>query len=328
MKAAIVPGVSRPWEIREVNQPKVGPGQVLIKIKASGLCYTDVHISEGRFPMPPPQILGHEAVGEIVEVGPGVLSRNVGDRVGAMGFEGGCGRCEWCARGNSIFCQQMVMLGITALGGHAEYLVAPVDTTVLLPENLSYEQAAPMFCAGYTVWSGLQWAAPKPGETVAILGIGGLGHLALQLSVAAGFHTIAVSHSPEKDELIRGFGVREIARDGKDLARMGGADIVLACGNSTQAMTDIIHGLRPDGELIVMGLDTTSLTISLAELILRRIRIYGSNHNNRAHLYEVLQIAASGKIKAMIETYSLDQAPKAYERVAQGKARFRAVLVP
>jgi len=200
------------------------------------------------------------------------------------------------------------------------------DATYLIPEKVSYEQAAPIFCAGYTVYGGLRWADPHPHERVAVLGIGGLGHLAVQYAKAAGFHTIAVSHSPDKDKLIRGLGADEIVRDGKSLAVAGGADVILSTSNSAKSMVDSIQGLRPDGRFVAMGADAEPVSISLIDLITKRIRVIGSHQNGPEYLYEALDFVAQGKVKTIVETYPLAEAAKAYERVAEGKARFRAVL--
>jgi len=198
---------------------------------------------------------------------------------------------------------------------------------MLLPDGLSYEQAAPIFCAGYTVWGGLRRADPQPHERIAVVGIGGLGHLAVQYAKAAGFHTISVSHSSDKDKLIRELGADEIVRDGKGLARVGGADVVLATGNSSDAMADAIQGLRPDGRFVVMGVEAKPLPVSPVDLIMRRIKIVGSQQNGREYLYEALDYVANGKVKVIAETYKLDDITRAYERVAEGKVRFRAVVV-
>ena len=200
------------------------------------------------------------------------------------------------------------------------------DATTLLPEAVSYEQAAPIFCAGYTVWSGLRWADPHPHERVAVLGIGGLGHLAVQYAKAAGFETIAISHSPDKDKLIRELGADEIVRDGKGLAAAGGADIILSTTNSSKAMAESIQGLRPDGRFVAMGADADPIPVPLMDLIGKRIRVIGSTQNGREYLYEALDFVAKGKVRVIAETYPLADARKAYERVAEGKARFRAVL--
>jgi alcohol dehydrogenase len=326
MRAAVVPAVHGKWEVRKVPTPVPGANQVLIKIHASGLCYTDVHITGGAIPTQFPRTLGHEPVGEVVALGDGVRTRRVGDRVGVPWFQAACGRCEWCQRGKAIFCAELVGTGVGTQGGHAEYMLAYAHATVLLPAELSFEQAAPIFCAGYTVWSGLRWADPKPHERIAILGIGGLGHLAVQYAKAAGFETIAISHSVDKDSLIRKLGADEVIRDGAGLARIGGADVVLATGNSTDAMADVMQGLRPDGRLVVMGFDAKPIPVSPADLIFRRIRILGSQQNHPEHLYEALDFAVKGKVKVIAETYKLDEIGRAYERVAQGKVRFRAVI--
>lgn len=300
---------------------------MLIKIRASGLCYTDVHQTNGDLPGEFPRILGHEPVGEIVAVGPGVRTRHVGDRVGVPWMQASCGRCEWCLRGRPMFCANQITTGGESAGGHAEYMAAYADATMLLPEGVSYDQAAPIFCAGYTVWSGLRWAEPQPHERIAVLGIGGLGHLAVQYAKAAGFETLAVSHSSDKNSLIRELGADEIVRDGKGLAAAGGADIILATGNSTDAMVDAIQGLRPDGRLVVMGFEPKPLAVSPGDLIMRRLKIIGSQQNGREYLYEALDYVAKGKVKVIAETYKLADVNKAYDRVAEGKVRFRAVLV-
>ena len=326
MKAAIVPAANSRWEVKQTETPEPGPGQVLIKIHASGLCYTDVHQTRGELPGDFPRTLGHEPVGEIVAVGLGVTTRRTGDRAGVPWVQHTCGRCEWCARNKPMFCEQAVGTGMQIAGGHAEYMLAYADATMLLPERLSYEQAAPIFCAGYTVWSGLRWAQPQPGERFAVIGIGGLGHLAIQYAKAAGFTTIAVSRSPDKDKMIRELGADEIVRDGKGLAAAGGADVILGTSNSVDAMADSIAGLRPDGRLVLMGFENKPLPIHPGDLIMRRIRVLGSQQNGREYLYEALQIAATGKVKVMTETYALDEIATAYERVEQGKVRFRAVI--
>jgi dehydrogenase len=230
MQAAVVPAVNSSWQVKEVPQPQPEPNQVLVKMHASGICYTDVHQTLGHLPGPFPRILGHEAVGEIVAVAPDVTTRKVGDRVGTPWIQSTCGHCEWCQRGRRMFCPYLRGTGIEVQGGHAEYMLMNAEATYLIPDKVSYEQAAPIFCAGYTVYSGLRWADPQPHERVAVLGIGGLGHLAVQYAKAAGFETIAVSHSPDKDKMIRDLGADEIVRDGKTLAAVYAEKIQIATG--------------------------------------------------------------------------------------------------
>jgi alcohol dehydrogenase len=326
MKAAVVPAVNSSWQIKDVPQPEPGPGQVLVKMHASGICYTDVHQTHGHLPGQFPRILGHEPVGEIVSLAPDVTTRKVGDRVGSAWIQSTCGRCEWCQRGRRMFCPYLKGTGGDAQGGHAEYMLMNADATYLIPDKVTYEQAAPIFCAGYTVYSGLRWADPQPHERVAVLGIGGLGHLAVQYAKAAGFETIAISHSPDKDKMIRELGADEIVRDGKSLSDAGGADIILSTSNSAKSMMDSIQGLRPDGRFVVMGAEAEPLSVSLVELLFKRIKIIGSQQNGPEYLYEALEYVAQGKVRSIIETYPLAEAAKAYQRVADGKTRFRAVL--
>jgi dehydrogenase len=329
MRAAVVPKIGGKWEVREVPIPEPTANQVLIKIHASGLCYSDVHITEGRIPIPIefPRTLGHEPVGEIVEVGEAVTSRKVGDRVGVPWVQASCGRCEWCLRGKPMFCAQQIGTGINSQGSHAEYMVAYADATMLLPDGLAYEQAAPVFCAGYTVWSGLRWANPKPHERIAVVGIGGLGHLALQYSKAAGFETIAITHSKDKEELARKLGADFVISDGQGLREVGGADIVLATSNSYKAAADTLRGLRPDGRLMFIGASDEAFTIpSPGEFLANRHQIIGSQQNGREYLYEALDYVSKGKVKVMAETFPLDNIADAYEKVANGRVRFRAVI--
>src|ERR1700730_10124861 len=326
IKTEVVTAMSSSWLIKDVPQPQPGRGQVLVKMHASGICYTDVHQTLGHLPGPFPRILGHEPVGEIVATAPDVTARKVGDRVGSAWIQSTCGRCEWCQRGRRMFCPFLKGTGGEAQGGHAEYMLMNADATYLIPDKVSYEQAAPIFCAGYTVYGGLRWADPKQHERVAVLGIGALGHLAAQYAKAAGFETIAISHSPDKDKMIRDLGADEIVRDGKSLAAAGGAYPLRTTSNSTKAMVDSIQGLRPDGRLVTMGADAEPISVSLINLISKRIRIIGSQQNGPEYLYEALDFVAQGKVKTIVATYPLAEAPKAYDRVAQGKARFRAVL--
>jgi len=302
MRAAVVPKIGGKWEVREVPTPEPSANQVLIKIRASGLCYTDVHITEGHLPIPIefPRTIGHEPVGEIVALGEGVTSRKVGDRVGVPWIQASCGRCEWCLRGKPMFCAQQIGTGINIQGSHAEYMAAYADATMLIPDGLADEQAAPVFCAGYTVWSGIRWANPKPHERIAVVGIGGLGHMALQYSKAAGFDTIAITHSKDKVELAHKLGADVVVSDGQGLREAGGADIVLATSNSYKASADALKGLRPDGRLMLIGASDEPFTIpSPLEVMMQRLQILGSNQNGQEYLYEALDYVAKGKVKVM-----------------------------
>ena len=327
MRAALLPAVDAPLEIVDRPIPEPGPNQVLIRIKASGLCYTDVHITHGAMPTQFPRTLGHEPAGEVAAIGAGVRTRRVGDRVGVPWVQASCGRCEWCLRGQPMFCADSIGTGIDTQGSHAEYMLAFADAAVLLPEGLAYEQAAPIFCAGFTVYSGFRLSEPRPTDRVAVVGLGGLGHLALQYAKATGHHTIAVTHSKDKEKQLRELGADEVVADGAALQKAGGADVILATSNSFDAVTDSIGALRPDGRVVLMGVEGKALTVPTSILWVRG-RIIGSSQNDRAHLYEALQLVASGKVKVVTETYRLDDIARAYDRVAEGKVRYRAVVVP
>jgi alcohol dehydrogenase len=344
MLAAVVPSVNAKWEVKEVSIPRPGSNQVLIKMHASGICYTDVHATKGALGVKFPYTIGHEPAGEIVELGEGVTTRKVGDRVGVPWLQSTCGRCEWCQRGKSFFCPNHIATGVNIAGGHAEYMVAYSDATQLIPNGLSYDQAAPIFCAGYTVYSGLRLSDPKPHERIAVVGIGALGHLGIQYSKAAGFETIAVTHSKDKEELAYKLGADSVVADGDALLKEkgqhgdsspdgnsgeeGGVDVILATSNSYKATADAIKGLRPDGRVILMGVSSTeTLTVS-PEILFKRARIIGSTQNDREHLYEALDYVAKGKVKVMTETFPLEEISNAYDKVADGNVRFKAVIKP
>ena len=325
MKAAVVPEVHGMWQLKDVPIPKPGPDQVLIKMHASGICYTDVHMTEGLLPASFPNTIGHEPVGEIVELGQNVTTRKIGDRVGVPWVQNTCGRCEWCQRGKSLFCPEQIGTGVNIAGGHAEYMVAFADATQLLPDGLQYEQAAPIFCAGYTVYSGLRIAEPKPHERIAVVGVGGLGHLAIQYSKVCGFETIAVTHSKDKEELAYKLGADVVVSDGKGLKKAGGADVILATSNSYKATGETLKGLRPDGRLVLMGISDEPLIVK-GHLLMSRGRIIGSIQNDREYLYEALDYVAKGKVRVMTESFPLDDMNAAYDKVVKGELRFRAVL--
>ena len=338
MKAVVIPEVNGSWELREVPTPQPGPGEVLIRIRASAFCYNDILSSQGAipFPMTDPAIAGHEPVGEVVEVGDGVTSRQLGDRVGVSWVRSGCGRCDYCQRqlpvtGQTAFhCAMPTATGFSVPGGHAEYLVAGARETVLLPDGLAYELAAPVFCAGYTAWGALRAADPQPGQRVAVLGIGGLGHLALQYSKACGYETVAVTRSPDKHELAVELGADLVVASGEELAAKGGADVVLAMAPSFSAASECLAGLRPNGKLVLAGLDTSSPFVlppaSVFPFFAQRQQIIGSTHNGVQYLEEALALVGSGKVTPKVETFTADEVGEAYERVAKGSVRFKAVV--
>ncbi len=336
MKAAVIPGVNEDWELREVPTPEPGPADVLIRVRASGICSNDVLVTKGMLPFPAfdPAIPGHEPVGEVVAVGDAVTSRQVGDVVGTTWIRGTCGSCDYCRLGlplsarAAFACAAPVSTGFTVQGGQAEYMVVAADQTVLIPGHLSPELAVPVLCAGYTSWSALRSADPKPGERVAVVGIGGLGHLAVQYARACGFDTIAVSSSPEKHDLARELGASTVVSNGEELRAAGGADVVLVTGTSYRAAADAMTGLNVDGRLVLAGIDVTepfTLPPTLPFFGLGQ-RIIGATHNGTEYLREALDLVAQGKVKPLVETFAAEDIAEAVRKVGKGEVRFRAVV--
>ncbi|HEY9473906.1 MAG TPA: alcohol dehydrogenase catalytic domain-containing protein [Mycobacteriales bacterium] len=336
MRAAIVPGVGASWQLREIPTPRPGPGQVLVRVYACGVCHNDVWLTRGVFDFPAmdPVVTGHEAAGEVVEVGEGVTSRRVGDRVGTTWVQSTCGTCDYCRLNlpitgqSGMNCAAPVMTGITAQGGHAEYVVAAAGSTVLLPERIPYEVAAPVLCAGYTSWSALRAADPRPHERVAVLGIGGLGHLALQFSRACGFETIAITRSPDKHDLARALGADIVVANGEQLRAAGGADVVLVTGTSYPAATDALIGLRVHGRMVLATIDPTgSFTIGPTSPVwAQRQQVIGATHNGLNYLAEALDLVADGAVTPVTEVFPKERVAEAVDRVEKGDVRFRAVV--
>ncbi len=317
--------------------PEAKPGLILVKVHASGMCYTDVWATQGAGGDIYPQTPGHEVVGEIVEVGAGVHTRKVGDRVGTTWVQSSCGRCLYCRQNRPLTgqtamnCDSPRTTGFATQGGHAEYIAISAEGSVLLPDGLDYADAAPMMCAGYTTWSGLRDAEPKPGDRIAVLGIGGLGHVALQFSKALGFETIAITHSADKHKLAADLGADMVVADGKELLAVGGADVLLVTTNDFATAEKAVAGMRPDGRIVLCGLDFSkpfAIPSDGKPFHMMRQRVIGSTHGGQHYLAEILDLAAKGRVKPIVETFSLDEATKAYERLSSGKMRFRGVFLP
>jgi D-arabinose 1-dehydrogenase-like Zn-dependent alcohol dehydrogenase len=334
MRTVVVPGLGKQWELRSVDAPEVGAGQVVVRVHASGICGTDVWITEGKlsFGIDFPMTLGHEGVGEVVAIGEGVTTRSVGNRVGLLTLQSSCGTCAWCQRAEPLDfvtaanCKRPVLTGMNVGGANAEYVAIPANATVPLPDGLAYEHAAPLMCIGYTAWSGLRRADPKPGERIAVSGVGGMGHLAIQYAKASGFTTIAITSSPDKRELARKLGADVVVSNGAELRDAGGADILLHTNSSNGAAGDAIQGVGPRGRVVLMGIAFDTFPVPNMPLIMNSIQVLGSAHNGTKYLVEALKIASEGKVIPMVETYSMDRAAEAYQRTAEGKARFRTVI--
>jgi D-arabinose 1-dehydrogenase-like Zn-dependent alcohol dehydrogenase len=331
MKAAVITKFADPWEVRTVPDVAPAEGQVVIRIRACGMCGAEVHIRHGHFPLKLPCVAGHEPVGEIAALGPGVTRLRVGDRVGVSWNQRGCGRCRTCESGRSLYCaqsQSWMQMG----GGFADAMLAWAEGCTLIPDALDFASAAPIFCAGFTVLSGLKNADPRAGERVAVLGIGGLGHLALQYSAALGFETIAVTSSADKIAEAKRFGAHVVvvagSNPGEALSKAGGADVILSTTNSAKQVSDAVVGLRPEGRLVSMGALDGKIQLDSTLLLMRQLKVLGSTQNRRADLVHALDLAAQGKIKPAVETFRLEQVNEALDRLEAGRMRYRAVLTP
>jgi D-arabinose 1-dehydrogenase-like Zn-dependent alcohol dehydrogenase len=333
MKAVIVPELKAAWEVREWPVPEPGPGEVLVRLHACAICGTDVWMAHGvlafrEFPL----LMGHEGVGEVVALGTGVTERKIGDRVGLPMMQKRCGSCDFCREEhpNSFVtagnCANPTLTGVNVDGALAEYMAADVGGTVLLPDGISYEDAAPTVCAGYTVWAGIRRADARPGARVAVVGVGGIGHFALQYAKAAGYHVIAVTRTADKHALARELGADDVVADGAALKEIGGADVLLHTSSSHAAIVDAMAGLRPWGTVVLMGIALDELTLPALSLTTHSHRVVGSAHNGMEYLSEALDIVARGEVKPMIERFPLARANDAYEKVAAGEVRFKAVV--
>lgn len=334
MKAIRILKAQSPWEIVQMPKPIPAAGQVLIRVHCCGLCGTDLHVHHGFFPVLYPCIPGHEPVGEVVEVGPGVTKLHVGDRVGVFWHQSGCGRCSFCQSGKELYCNQLPCQTDTWIGlggGMAEYTLAWESGCAIIPQSLSYRHAAPLFCAGYTVASGFHNAEPKPGETVAVFGIGGLGHLAIQYAKAKGCKVFAITEHEEKKKLAKECGADDVFIMGekgiKEIQEAGGIDILLHTGNSSEAITKLLDVVNPEGRVVIMGVSPKPFQASPLQLVTKQLKIIGSMQNKRADLYDILQLAAVGKVVPKIEVYKFQEINDVIKRLEEGKVRFRAVIL-
>jgi len=309
--------------------PKPGAGQVLVRVEASGMCGGDIHLHHGHFPLTPPVVAGHEPVGQIVEVGPGVTTLRVGDRVGVSWHQRGCGRCHFCQEHRWTYCAELqtwMQLG----GGNAELMLAWEQGCTLVPSSLRSEDAAPIFCAGHTVMSALRRAAPRPGDRVAVLGIGGLGHMALQCAKALGHPTVAVTNTESKRREAESLGADEVVLAGDDpgaaLRAAGGADVIVSTTNSAAQISKALSGLRIEGRLVNVGAPDGPIQLNAMQQFLMQTSLMGSTMGPRRDLLDVLDLAVAGKVRATVETYPLDRVNDVRERLEAGKMRYRAVL--
>lgn len=333
MKAVQVSKAGGPFEVVERDVPQPGAGQIRVKVAACGICHSDALTRGGRFPgLALPRIPGHEVAGQIDALGEGVTQWKVGERVG-IGWHGGhCFGCNACRRGLFINCQKAQVTGLTFDGGYAEYLVAPQEAAARIPADLKDTDAAPLMCAGITTYNSLRNVGARPGDTVAVQGIGGLGHLGVQFAARMGFRTVAVSRGGDKEELARQLGAHEYidterATIGEGLKKLGGADVILATAPSAEAITAALEGLKPRGKLLIVAAAHEPSTISTMSLLSGRA-IHGWPSGSAVDSEDAMAFSALTHVRPQTELFKLEQAEEAFNKVMQNRVRFRAVLTP
>ena len=332
MKAAQISKAGGDFEIVEREIPKAGAGHVLIKVQACGVCHSDVLTKEGLLPgIQYPRIPGHEVAGVIEELGDGVSGWQKGQRVG-VGWHGGHdGTCLQCRRGDFGNCQNMKISGISYDGGYQQYMVAPESALTAMPEGLSDVEAAPLLCAGITTYNALRHSGAVPGDLVAVLGVGGLGHLGIQFANKFGYKVVAVGRGSDSAALAKKLGA-SVYIDNKEtnpaeaLQKLGGAKVILATAPSSKAMSEVIDGLGPNGRLVVVGASFDPIEVTPVQLIFGSKSIQGWASGTPTDAEDTLNFSVLTGVRPMIETYPLEKAAEAYARMMSGHAQFRVVL--
>lgn len=334
MRAVQVSRPGGPLELVERPIPEPGPGHVRIKVSACGICHSDVLTKEGAWPgIEFPRVPGHEVIGVIDAVGQDVPPRwEAGQRVGVGWHAWHCGYCDSCRRSDFFACQTGIQVtGIAFDGGYADYMIAPATALALVPGELSAIEAAPLMCAGLTTFNALRNSGARPGDLVAILGIGGLGHLGVQYAAKMGFRTAAIARGKDKEPLARQLGAAyyidsQSTDPAAALAKLGGAKVVLATVTHGPAMTATLGGLAPRGRLLVLGAAETPIEASPLVLIMARRAIEGWYSGTSIDAEDTLAFSAQSDVRSMNETYPLERAAEAFDRMMSGQARFRVVL--
>ena len=325
--------VSKPGQFAEVRRTLVDPGsdQVRIRVEACGVCHSDSGTVEGLFPITFPRVPGHEAVGRIDAVGSEVKGWAVGERVG-VGFLGGaCGYCDFCRNGDLVNCKNQEFTGIHSDGGYAEVMLAKASGLMRIPDDMSSVDAAPLLCAGLTTFSALRNSPAKAGDLVAVLGIGGLGHLGVQYARHMGFEVAAISRGADTAPLAKKLGAHHyIDSASKDpaaaLQALGGAQVILVTAGSGAVVSETFKGLRPNGVSVVLGVGPEPIQNSTTDLIFGKRKLEGALTGDPATGDTTLRFSSLSGVSAMIETAPLEQAADAYAKMMAGKARFRMVL--
>jgi D-arabinose 1-dehydrogenase-like Zn-dependent alcohol dehydrogenase len=332
MKAAQIPKPGADFQIVEREIPKPGAGEVRIKVLACGVCHSDMFTKEGAWPgIQYPRVPGHEIAGIIDELGAGVSEWKEGQRAG-VGWHGGHdGTCLQCRRGDFGNCKNLKIAGISYDGGYQQYMLAPVEALTAIPESLSDVEAAPLLCAGITTYNALRHSGAVPGDLVAVLGIGGLGHLGIQFANKFGYKVAAIGRGPESAALAKKLGAsvyidNKTTNAAEALQKLGGARVILATAPSSKAMSEVIDGLGPNGKLMVVGASMEPIAVTPVQLISGSRALQGWASGTPADAEDTLQFAELTGVRPMIETYPLEKAAEAYARMMSGNAQFRVVL--
>jgi D-arabinose 1-dehydrogenase-like Zn-dependent alcohol dehydrogenase len=332
MKAVQIPKPGGDFEIVEREIPRPGAGEVRIKVHACGVCHSDLFTKEGAWPgIQYPRVPGHEIVGVIDEVGAGVTGWKNGQRVG-VGWHGAQdGTCLSCRRGDFRNCQNLKVTGISYDGGYQQYMVAPVEALAAVPESLSDVEAAPLLCAGVTTFNALRHSGAVPGDLVAVLGIGGLGHLGIQFANKFGYRVAAIGRGSENAALAKKLGAsvyidNEKTNAAEALQKLGGAQVILATAPNSKAMSELIDGLGPNGKLMVVGVAFEPIEVTPVQLVTGSRTVQGWAGGAPTDSEDTLRFAELTGVHPMIETYPLEKAAEAYARMLSGKAQFRVVL--
>jgi len=331
MRVAQVGRPKAPFEIVERPMPTPGPGTVRIAVQACGICHSDTFTKDGLFPgIAYPRVPGHEVAGVIDAIGPDVTNWKVGQRVG-VGWNGGyCGKCDPCRRGDLFACITGQVTGITFDGGYATHMIAPISAVARMPDALAPADAAPLMCAGITTFNALRNSGARPGDVVAVLGLGGLGHLGVQFAARMGFHTVAIARGPDKSALAKELGAAvyldtKAVDAGAELQKLGGAAAILATATSGEAMSAVQGGLAINGTMLVIGA-VDSLSVSPLPLILGRRSIKGWSAGTAIDSEDTLTFSVRNRVRSMNETFPLERVEDAYARMLSGEARFRVVM--
>ena len=335
MRAVQVSRPKGPFELVEREIPEPGAGSIRIKVQACGICHSDMYTKEGLLPgIQYPRVPGHEVAGVVDAVGSGVAQWKVGQRVG-VGWHGGhCGYCDSCRRGDFLTCQVAPQVtGISYDGGYAEYMIAPASVAALIPDELQPTDAGPLMCAGITTFNSLRNSGARPGDLVAVLGIGGLGHLGIQYAVKMGFRTVGIARGKDKEPLAKKLGARHyIDSQGQDpaaeLMKLGGAKVILATVTNAKAMGAVLGGLGIGGKLIILGAAAETLEVPPLALLGGRRSIVGWPSGTSIDSQDTLSFSALSGVRPMNEVFPLERAAEGYERMMSGKAKFRVVLTP